>query len=339
MGTIQKRDENVVKTTYQARVRKAGHPALSKNFKTKAEAQQWITEREAEMSRGTFVDTKSASEWTFGKVLEKYRNEVTPKKRGSSVETIRINALLRDEIAKYSIANLTPQVVAKWRDRRLKSVAGSTVNRDLNVMHHALEVARKEWGIGMPVNVVGEVARAKEPPSRVRRLAPAEEVAILAACSKARNSYLRAAVELALETGMRQAEVVGLEWQYVDMTKRTVHLLESKTKNGDNRGVPLSPRAMEILEGLDADKDDDGNRVGRVFPHLTTEALKRAFIRACERAGVEDFRFHDLRHEATSRFFEKGFNPMEVASITGHKTLAMLKRYTHLSAEDLAKRL
>jgi integrase len=113
-----------------------------------------------------------------------------------------------------------------------------------------------------------------------------------------------------------------------------------ETKNGEVRGVPLSWDAVDILTHLPVQSDAEGERVGRVFPDLTPEALKRSFIRACERAGVEDFRFHDLRHEATSRLFEtQKFNVMEVASITGHKTLAMLKRYTHLAAEDLAKRM
>jgi Phage integrase family. len=116
----------------------------------------------------------------------------------------------------------------------------------------------------------------------------------------------------------------------VDLKKRTAHL--PKTKNGEARTMPLSSRAVATLENLPRNLD------GRVFG-TTYEGIHQAFVRACRRAGIADLRFHDLRHEATSRLFEKGFNPMEVSAITGHKTLQMLKRYTHLRAEDLAKRM
>ncbi len=130
---------------------------------------------------------------------------------------------------------------------------------------------------------------------------------------------------------MRQGEIVSLDWKHIDLKKRIAYLPE--TKNGEPRGVPLSTSAIATFRSL------PGSTTGKVFPGVTTEAIKRAFMRACQRAEIEDFHFHDLRHEATSRLFEKSLNPLEVASITGHKTLQMLRRYTHLRAEDLAKKL
>ena len=129
---------------------------------------------------------------------------------------------------------------------------------------------------------------------------------------------------------MRRGELLGLEWQHVDLDKRTAYL--PITKNGTNRTIPLSLKAIETLQLLPRDIS------GRVFP-LSATALRGLWARACKRAGIEDLRFHDLRHEATSRFFEKGLNVMEVAAITGHKDLRMLQRYTHLRAEDLAVKL
>jgi len=140
-------------------------------------------------------------------------------------------------------------------------------------------------------------------------------------------------VKLALETGMRMSEIIGLDWLQVDLKKRTIRLLEGKTKNGEGRAVPLSKRAIEVFEGR------PGPRVGPVFVGVTQPACTRAFMRAADRAGVENFHFHDLRHEATSRLFEKGLNVMEAASITGHKDLRMLQRYTHLDASKLAEKL
>ncbi len=129
--------------------------------------------------------------------------------------------------------------------------------------------------------------------------------------------------------------MVGLLWQHIDLKHRVAHL--PLTKNGEARSVPLSSKARAVLAALKP--PDVDAPTGPVFAGLTGEAVKRAFIRACDRAGLDDFHFHDLRHEATSRLFEKGLNPMEVASITGHKTLQMLKRYTHLNARDLAAKL
>jgi integrase len=197
-------------------------------------------------------------------------------------------------------------------------------------------------------NPVELVRKPKLPQGRDRRLIGDEEERLLRECAKAQNPWLLPVVRFAIETAMRAGEILqtkgttdketgerpmqttGLLWKHVDLTKRTAHLPE--TKNGSARTVPLSSVAVEVLRGLPRSMD------GRVFG-TTYEAIHLSFVRACKRAGIKDLRFHDLRHEATSRLFEKGLNPMQVAAITGHKTLQMLKRYTHLRAEDLAKML
>jgi integrase len=158
-----------------------------------------------------------------------------------------------------------------------------------------------------------------------------EETRLLTACREARNPFLLPIVHLALETAMRQDELVSLRWEHIDLNRQIAHLPD--TKNGEARTVPLSSAAIRVLRSLPRSLH------GQVFPGLTTEAVKRAYIRAVRRAEIEDLRFHDLRHEATTRLFEKGLNIMEVASITGHKDLRMLRRHTHLKAEDLARKL
>ena len=143
--------------------------------------------------------------------------------------------------------------------------------------------------------------------------------------------WLLPLVQLALETAMRQGELLRLHWEYIDLNRGTAHLPD--TKNGEARTVPLSSTAIAVLRALPRALHGD------VFRGVTTEAVKRSYMRAIRRAGSKDLRFHDLRHEATTRLFEKGLNIMEVASITGHKDLRMLRRYTHLKAEDLARKL
>ena len=160
---------------------------------------------------------------------------------------------------------------------------------------------------------------------------PGEEARLFTACGEARNRWLLPLVQLALETAMRQGELLRLRWERIDLNRRTAQLPD--TKNGEARTVPLSTTAVGVLRALPRALH------GEVFPGVTTEAVKRSYMRATRRADIEGLRFHDLRHEATTRLFEKGLNIMEVASVTGQKDLRMLRRYKHLKAADLARKL
>jgi integrase len=332
MATFRKRGPH----QWQAQVRKKGYPPESKTFDTRTAAEQWAREVEHEMDRGAFVSHAEADSTTLGELLERYLEEVTPLKKGAGPEAARIRALLRHPLAQRIVSSLRGVDVARYRDGRLRQVSTGTVKRDLVVLSHLFEVARKEWGI----EVRNPVRDVKSPPNvkaRDRRLRAggdgedSEENCLLTACRGARNPYLLPIVRLALETAMRQGELVALRWEHVDLARRGAHLPD--TKNGEARTVPLSTAAVQVLRSLPRSIH------GQVFPGLTSAAVKRAFTRAVRRAGIEDLHFHDLRHEATTRFFERGLNIMEVASITGHKDLRMLRRYTHLKAEDLARKL
>jgi len=135
---------------------------------------------------------------------------------------------------------------------------------------------------------------------------------------------------LLTETAMRRGELSKLRWEQIDFKNSVARLID--TKNGEDREIPLSSRAISALKSLP--RRFDGKVVG-----MTPDAITRAFKRSCDRAGIEDARIHDLRHEGVSRLFEAGLDLMEVASVSGHKTLGQLKRYTHLKAADLAKKL
>lgn len=331
MATITRRDTQSPEHRWQAKVRLKGFPAQSKSFPTKVQAEDWARTIESEMRRGTFVDTAAARETTLGDLLQKYAERVSPTKKSGAGEAKRIRSMLKWHLCKYAVANVTAVVLAEWRDGRLRAVSGSTVNRELNLLSHVFSTAMIEWGIHLPTNPVSQIRRPKHNKPRNRRTEGGEESLLLYECKRARNKHLHTAVLLAIETGMRRSEVVGIQWPNVDLAKRVLWLPD--TKNGDSRAVALSSRATKALETVTTD------RTGSVFPGLTVDAIKCAYRRARKRAKIDGLRFHDLRHEATSRLFEKGLNPMEVASITGHKTLSMLQRYTHLRAEDLAKKL
>jgi integrase len=315
---------------WQAQVRKKGHPLQTRTFETRAEVKQWARTIEVEMDRGAFVSRAEAESTTLKELLERYLTEITPLKKGAEPETNRLRLMMRHPLAGRFVAGVRGVDIARWRDERLRKVTPATVKRDLVLLGHVFEVARKEWGI-YAHNPVRDI---KLPPGgrpRDRRLQPGEEARLFTACREARNRWLLPMVQLAIETAMRQGELLRLRWEHIELNRRTAHLPD--TKNGEARTVPLSSTAVSVLRTLPRALHGD------VFPGVTTEAVKRSYLRAIRRAGIEDLRFHDLRHEATTRLFEKGLNIMEVASITGHKDLRMLRRYTHLKAEDLARKL
>ena len=190
----------------------------------------------------------------------------------------------------------------------------------------------------MPLpNPVKMARKPKLPRGRDRRLdstpdadGRTEEDRLLDACRASKSKWLEPIVRIAILTGMRRGEILGMRWGDVDLSRGTVHLED--TKNGERRTVPLSPAAQAILRDLPRSID------GQVFP-VGGSGFVHTFQRATEKAGIAGLTFHDLRHEAASRFFEQGFDLMEVAAITGHKSLSMLKRYTHLRASDIAKKM
>lgn len=342
MGTLQKRPNG----SYTAKIRRKGFPALSGTFPTRSEAATWMAAQEASIrvrvdaacaiETQRLIAAQCASKYrVFGDLMHRYLAEVTPQKRAADEEAIRLRGLLKHSLASCSLEGLTVARVAQWRNERMTQVSGSTVNRDMNLLGHVIEIARREWELDFEVNPFQRVRRPSHGPSRERRLLPSEEAALLEACAATLNPYVLPIIVLALETAMRRSEIVGLEWERVYLSEPSVQLTQTKT--GTPRGVALSRRAVVTLSAL-RPVGGEGLK-GSVFPGLTPNALKLAFRRAVERAGITDFRFHDLRHEATSRLFEKGLSVMEVASITGHQDVRMLRRYTHLQVRDLARKL
>jgi len=317
-------------TTWRAKVRMRGYPAQMRTFDSKADAQRWAHEIEGQMARRSFVSMKEAETTTLYEALDRYLREVTPGKKSQKAETSRLRQMQKNWIAARPLASIRGADLARYRDERLKSVGVDTVRLDFALISHLYNHARRDWGMEGLMNPVANVTRPKAPKGRDRRLEEGEEERLLEACAEDDLIWLKPMVQLAIETGMRQGELIALKSKDVDVAKQFAILRD--TKNGETRGVPLSTRAIAILKALPATVDR------RVFP-VTQAQVTHAFARVRKKAELEDLRFHDLRHEATSRFFEKGLDTVEVATVTGHKTLQMLKRYTHLRAHKLAAKL
>ena len=333
MPTVRKRGD----LQWQAIVKRQGIGFASKTFTTKKDAEKWAKITEAEMLRGAYISRRDAEKITLSECIERYKKDVLPGLRGVGHEYIL--ARLEEAFGKLALAHITPAKVAAHRDARLRAGRSpSTVKKELAKLSVIYKLAGQEWGIGGLENPVVNVARPKEKNSRTRRLEPGELERLL----KVAPTPVGLLIRLALETAARLGELLALQWRDIDAGRRVAVLRGvngAGTKNGDDsRAVPLSSAALVVLQELRALPLGIDGRV--FYWWAGSDSFNKPWARLCKSAGIEDLRFHDLRHEATSRLFEKGvFEGVEVAAITGHKTLQMLKRYTHLRAADLAQKL
>lgn len=314
---------------YQAQVRRSGYPPQSKTFETRRDAEKWMRSIEREMDIGSFIPRDEATRTTIADLAARYREELTPRMRGQRQEESRLKAAER-KFGDFNLSAVTPAMVAKWRDELTTKLSPQTVQHYLAVLGRLYKAATRDFGIPLPLgNPVASVRMPTVSNSRNRRLEGDEEMRLLVALDASRGKCLRSVALLALETAMRRGELLALRWEHVDLKRRFLHLPE--TKNGSSRDVPLSTKAVAILDRLPR------KLYGRVF-EVTESAITEGFERAVKRAGITDFRFHDLRHEATSRMAEK-LQMHELGKVTGHKSPRMLMRYYHPRAEDLARKL
>lgn len=348
----------IVKTpsgTWKAVIRKTGWPTAIKTFRTKRNAEDWARRTEDDMVRGAYIHTTGAQRMTVRAALERYLKEVTPTKSTSTQHTeVRRAQILIDHLGQYSLVALTPEVIARYRDIRLAGDTGpdgqrhprsnNTIRNELALLGHLFTVALKEWGLGLTYNPVLAIRRPSPGAGRDRRLSSDEERRLLKAADAHSNPMLGWIVRLALETGMRSSEIRNLTRRQIDLKRRVIRL--QHTKNGSPRSVPLTREAVRVLrQALDnpvrpIDTDlvffgEPGRTDGKRHPYQ----FNPMWLKLKRSCNLADLHFHDLRHEAVSRLVEAGLSDQEVAAISGHKSMQMLKRYTHLRAEDLVSRL
>ena len=339
----------IIKTpssTWKAIIRKSGWPTTIKTFRTKRDAQDWARHTEDDMVRGVYIDRADSDRLLLEKALDRYLKEVslTKKPSTSTAEHHRAKAL-KAALGDYSLAAITPDLIAEYRDNRLsKDMSPSTVRLELSLLSHLFTMAIKEWRVGLIYNPVSNIRKPAQAKGRDRRLNANEERKLIKACNQHSNPMLGWIVRVALHTGMRTGEIKSLTRDQVKLSRRVVLL--SDTKNGSARMVPLNKEAtVAFAEALEHPvkkevKTDllfwgEPGRDGKRRPY----EFQPAWQRARKSAGIVGLRFHDLRHEAVSRLVEMGLGDQEVAAISGHKSMQMLRRYTHLRAEDLVTRL
>lgn len=311
-------------------MRHVGFPTRSKSFSSKAAAIAWAQDRERDYApTDDPIERPAGDSLTVGELLQRYQTEVTVLKRGYASENCRINNMLGHPVATVSVTNISSRHFAEYRNNRLKKVGADTVRRELTIFRHCFEIARKEWDIPVTKNPLHDIRFPAPGPAREVRLSEEGATNLYRVIETLRNRYVGSIIILAIETGMRRGELISLRWKDVDLTKGTVRL--HQTKNGRPRAVPLTPRAIVEFTRLDRKGES-------VFP-ISGNAVHLSWNRIRNRAGLEGLRFHDLRHEAISRFFELGLSIPEVAAISGHRDTKMLMRYTHIRPESISKKL
>lgn len=335
MARIQTR-KGKTRTNYTASVRIKGYPLVSRTFDTKGEAKHWAADIEKEMRDGHFQDTKPAEKITLAAAIGRYLENVSSQKRPNSErrDQISAKAILEKMGQQISLAEVSSQRLANYRDLRMKQVAPSTIQKEFALISHLFNVARKEWGL--PINnPVAEITRPKIKNGRTRFLTNKEAQGLLDAAKNSRNEKLYHYLLLLMHTGMRPSEAAGLKWGEVDLEARLIHLSLTKT---DMRYVPLSQKAVETLQSI---RPADTLATMPVFLPPTSASSKqlkdmpnlhfrKAYDNARKKAGLADVHLHDLRHTAASHLLMAGVDLRTLAEILGHKTMQMVYRYTHL---------
>jgi integrase len=333
MATIDTRVSPNGKITYRARTRLKGYPQEVASFSRKTDAKKWSEGIEAAMREGRHFTTHEAKRHTLAQLIERYEQDVLPLKPKNARTQRQQLAWWKAELGYCRLADVTPAKVAECRDRLLntpkdngKRRSPSTVVRYLAVLSHAFSVAMKEWG-WVGDNPLRKVMKPKEPRGRIRCLDNIEREALLKACAASQSPLLYTIVVLAISTGMRKGEILGLHWPQVDLVRERITLHD--TKNGERRCIPLSGLALSLLRDLNARRGD----TTLVFPSVAVAKpllIDKAWGTALARAGISGFRFHDLRHCAASYLGMTGASFAEIGDVLGHKTVQMTKRYAHL---------
>jgi integrase len=266
MASIRKRGDK-----WQVQVRREGMLPVSRSFTLLDDAQRWARHVETEADRkGLILDQRELRKLTLESLIVRYRDTVVPAKRGREIETIILNAFLRQRLVQNTLADLTPALFSGYRDDRLKTVKPVTLRRELGILHSMFEVARRDWGLPLNTNPLHRFSKGLTGTARNRRVTDQTESARLwIATDGCRNTFIKPLIKFAMATGMRRGELLRARWADIDLQKRTLHIPE--TKNGHPRTIPLSSEALRIIDGLAPEND-------RLFP-ISANAVRLAWGR------------------------------------------------------------
>ncbi len=321
------------RTSYRVQIRRRGFPPVTATFERKTDADKWARDTESDMDRRRYFPQHEAERHTLAGLVDRQLEAVKIDRPHDYDGQRVILGWWKAKLGDYTLATITPELICRHRDQlqTKEGFAPGTVNRYLSALSKAFSNAVKEWH-WLQDNPLRRVSKKTEPRGRVRYLSEDERKALLDACRKSEYRPLYLIVMLALTTGMRRGELLGLHWQDVDLDRRVAVL--HNTKNGDRRSVPIVPEVATLLR--------EHGRVRRLDSDFVFASggadpvwFDKHWYRALKEAKIEDFRFHDLRHTAASYLAMSGATVPELAAVLGHRTLAMVKRYAHLSDQHV----
>ena len=323
MASIRRRNGK-----YQVQIR-VGSYNRSQSFRKLNDAKSWARKEEELAEQRRYLGSKYEP-CNLAEILVRYLRDVTPHKKSCDTERIVLQALLKENWVNGTLPLLNAAAIAEYRDKRLAAVKPATLKRQLNIVKHACATAEQEWDWLSPLSLLQRIQLPKNSEHVVKRITADNEHALINAAERCRTKNLCHLITLAIETGMRRGELLALEWEDIDLERS--ELLVRRSKNGKSRTIPLPARAHTTLANMKSDCRKP------VFP-LSANAVRLAFERVRTRAGLKNIRFHDLRHEAISRLFDRGLTTPEVALLSGHKTVSQLFRYAHADISRVSRLL
>ena len=324
MATISKRKSG--KWTAQIRTHKR---YISKTFLKKSNASNWAKEIEYQLDREQYEDFSDSARLTLGDLIRKYRDEITPNKKGGREEAYKLNLLLRHKIAKCRLLDLKAKNIFDFKNDIRINRKPATINKYIHYIYTIWETAKVQWDIALPSRNPASLVKKEKVTDKIDRILTSEEYQdLLSACSKSNLAFLPEIVEFAYITAMRFGEITKLRTKDINFEKSTALLLD--TKNGESRLVPLTDRALEICNKF---------RFREKLFDINRDKFRHYFVQACFRAKVKNFRFHDLRACAITNLFLNGWSIAEVSVVSGHKTWSELKRYTRIQPDTLVSKI
>jgi integrase len=347
MAAIEARQLDDGSLSYRVKVRLKGHPVATGTFTRLTDAKRWAQSTEAGIREGRYFKTAEVKRHTLADLVDRYINEVLPTRPKNASNTKQHLNWWKTKLGSYALSEVTPALIVKYRNdllatttRRGTKMANGTVVRYMASLSHAFSIAVKDWQ-WIDDSPLRKVTKPKEPRGRERFLSDDERKALLQACQASTSRFLYTVVVLALSTGMRRGEIMSLRWSQIDLANGRILLFA--TKNDTSRAIPLAGMALTMMAALAKVRRIDTDLVfhGEVNDQTKTKKgskreikpvdLTKPWKTALTRAKVTNFRFHDLRHSAASYLAMNSATTIEIAAILGHKTLQMVKRYSHLA--------
>ncbi len=336
MATIEKRLNSKGNIAHRVRVRLKGYPEQIATFERITDAKKWIQDTESAIREGRHFKTSESKKHTAKELIERYEKEILPRKPRSMGDQLTQLNWWKNNIGSFLLSDITPALISEHRGKLLLEKSkrkqairsDATINRYCAVLSHCFSVAVKEWG-WMQDNPLLKIKKLKEPKGRVRYLSDEERERLLQACQESQSPFLYILVVLAISTGARKMEIASLTWNDVDLSRGMIFLHD--TKNGDRRSLPLVGISKDLMKSHYKNRNQNTNLVFPAKNLIDPIDIRTPFETALKKAEIEDFKWHDLRHSCASYLAMNGATLAEIAGVLGHKTLSMVKRYSHIS--------